>query len=75
MGPITITPVQIGDRVRLRKPHACGSFDWTIFRVGADVGLKCDACGRRIMLARRDFERRLDHIITTDPPGALPKSP
>jgi hypothetical protein len=48
----------------LRKPHPCGSHDWTVMRVGADVGLKCHACERRIMLTRREFERRLERVIT-----------
>ncbi len=45
--------------VRLRKPHACGSYDWQVVRVGADIGLKCLNCGRRVLLTRREFEKRL----------------
>jgi hypothetical protein len=64
MAPITITPVDIGDTVRLRKPHPCGSHAWTVVRVGADIGLKCCTCERRVMLTRREFERRLERVIT-----------
>lgn len=63
MAPITLTPIQLTDRVRLKKPHACGGYEWTIVRLGADIGLKCDACGRRVLLARRDFERRLERVL------------
>src|SRR6516164_6675231 len=54
--------VHVGDVVRLRKPHACGGTDWTIVRLGADIGLRCDRCQHRILLARSVFERRLKTI-------------
>lgn len=50
--------------VRLRKPHPCGSFEWTVVRVGADIGLKCCQCERRVLLTRREFERRLERVMT-----------
>nr|MBI2904630.1 DUF951 domain-containing protein [Chloroflexota bacterium] len=49
----------LNDRVRLRKPHACGGYEWTVTRLGADIGLKCDTCGRYVLLSRRDLEKRL----------------
>jgi hypothetical protein len=49
--------IAIGDRVRLRKAHPCGGREWTVHRTGADVGLTCATCGRRIMLERELFER------------------
>ncbi|GAC1314930.1 MAG: DUF951 domain-containing protein [Chloroflexota bacterium] len=54
--------VRIGDAARLRKQHPCGGYDWTIVRVGADIGLTCTTCGHRIMLARSVFERRLKSL-------------
>jgi len=51
--------LQVGDRVQLRKAHPCGSFEWTIYRVGADIGLRCAGCGRRVMLTRSEFSKRL----------------
>lgn len=56
-------PFAVGDEVRLKKPHPCGSHDWTVVRIGADIGLKCHGCGRRVMLARRDVERRLKQFL------------
>ena len=53
----------IGDVIRLRKPHPCGSFDWTVVRVGADIGLRCEKCGRRLMLDRSLVERRFKSFI------------
>lgn len=51
--------LQVGDRVQLRKAHPCGSFEWSIYRVGADIGLRCAGCGRRVMLTRSELARRL----------------
>lgn len=51
-------PVQPGDRVRLRKSHPCGGRDWQVTRIGADIGLECATCGRRVLLTRDEFERR-----------------
>ncbi len=51
-------PFAIGDVVKLKKPHPCGSYEWTITRLGADIGLKCHGCERRVLLTRREAERR-----------------
>ena len=48
---------KLNDRVRLRKPHPCGSYDWKIVRLGADIGLECLGCGRRVLLSRRELSR------------------
>ena len=55
--------IHLGDIVRLRKKHPCGSFDWEVVRVGADIGLVCLECQRRIMLPRRVFNKRLKTIL------------
>lgn len=52
-----LTQFETGDRVQMRKPHACGSNEWEITRTGADIKIKCLGCGRLVMLARQDFER------------------
>jgi hypothetical protein len=49
--------------VRLRKKHPCGGFDWQVTRLGADIGLRCLTCGRRIMLERPVLERRLKEFL------------
>lgn len=46
------------DRVQMRKPHACGTNEWTIIRTGADVKIKCEACGRIVMMDRAEFVKR-----------------
>jgi len=62
---------RMGDVVRLRKPHPCGGFDWKVTRLGADIGLRCTSCGRRVLLERRVLEKRLKQFLSrgeaTDP--------
>ncbi len=55
--------VHVGDVVRLRKPHPCGSYDWEVVRIGADIGLVCQKCGRRVLLPRGDFNKRLKTFL------------
>ena len=55
--------IQMDDIVRLRKPHPCGSTDWVVVRIGADIGLKCLGCGRRILLPRRQLSRRMKSYV------------
>ena len=50
---------KVGDVVTLRKVHPCGGYRWEVYRVGADIGIRCTTCGRRIMLERRALEKRL----------------
>ncbi|HUT16635.1 MAG TPA: DUF951 domain-containing protein [Anaerolineae bacterium] len=56
--------VSVGDVVRLRKVHPCGSYEWRVVRIGADIGLKCLGCARRVLLPRSTFERRLKAFVT-----------
>lgn len=58
----------MGDVIRLRKPHPCGSTDWIVVRIGADIGLKCLGCGRRILLPRRDVARRMKGYVSKGQP-------
>lgn len=50
--------------VSMKKPHPCGTNEWTIVRVGADIKIKCNSCGRTIMLPRIDFNKKLKKVIT-----------
>jgi hypothetical protein len=67
--PLTL---QRGDVLRLRKPHPCGSSDFEVVRLGADIGLHCVSCGRRIMLARSVLERRLERFVSRAPAPEAP---
>jgi hypothetical protein len=58
-----ILKIEVGDRVRLRKAHPCGSSEWEVSRTGADVKIKCLGCGRVVMLPRLQFERRVREFL------------
>lgn len=62
-------PFAVQDVVRLKKPHPCGGFDWTVVRLGADIGLKCLRCERRVLMSRRELERRLKQVLARGPDG------
>ncbi len=53
---------EVGDIVRLKKKHPCGSSEWEVLRVGADFRLKCAGCGRQIMIARKLVEKNTTEI-------------
>lgn len=55
--------LQMEDVLCLRKPHPCGNTDWIVVRLGADIGLKCLGCGRRILLPRREVSRRMKGYV------------
>jgi len=55
--------LKLGDIVRLRKKHPCGSYEWQVVRLGADIGIKCQGCNRRVLLERRVLERRVKAVI------------
>ena len=58
--------LRIGDVVRLKKPHPCGEFLWTVTRLGADIGLVCQKCGRYVMIPKAQLARRVRHIINAE---------
>jgi len=56
--------VKVGDVVTMKKKHPCGSYQWQIVRLGADTGIRCLKCDRHVLLAKREFERRLKARVT-----------
>lgn len=53
--------IHLNDQIEMRKAHPCGSTVWKVTRLGADIGLECLGCGRRVMLTRRKLARRMKH--------------
>lgn len=51
--------INVGDIVKLKKPHPCGSSEWEVLRVGADFRLKCTGCAHQIMVPRKLVEKNL----------------
>jgi len=54
--------VRLGDKLTLKKPHPCGSREWTVLRVGMDFKLRCAGCGHEIMAPRADIEKKIKKI-------------
>jgi hypothetical protein len=54
--------IQVGDVVKLKKQHPCGSREWEVLRIGADFRLKCQGCGHQIMIARKLVEKNVKEI-------------
>lgn len=56
----------LGDIVRMKKKHPCGSFTWKVIRVGADIKIKCTECDRIVMLDRETFVKRLKKVESSE---------
>jgi hypothetical protein len=59
-----VMDIKLGDIVRLKKPHPCGGYQWQVVRLGADIGIRCLGCQRRVLLPRSTFERRVKEIVS-----------
>ena len=59
--------IRLGDRIITRKKHPCGSEEWVVIRIGADVKIKCQGCGRIVMLDRAEFLKRRKKILEQGP--------
>jgi hypothetical protein len=62
-----VIEIRLGDTVRLRKPHPCGSSDWVVVRLGADIGIRCLGCQHRVLLDRSVFEKRVKSFLSRGP--------
>ena len=58
-----IETFDLGDIVEMKKQHPCGSKEFEVIRLGADIKIKCTGCGRLIMMTRRDFEKRMKKVL------------
>ena len=59
--------ILLGDVIKTRKPHPCGSDIWTVIRTGADIKIKCQGCGRIVMLDRQAFLKRRKKTLSQGP--------
>lgn len=66
--------LNLNDIVRLRKPHPCGSYEWKVVRLGADIGLECCQCAHRVLLTRRELARRMKKVVEFNSPDETPKT-
>ena len=63
MGMEISEKLYVGDVVQMRKSHPCGGDTWVVDRVGADIGMVCQTCGRRVLLPRRKFVRGVKRFV------------
>ena len=56
--------IKVGDRVEMRKQHPCGGKNFEILRIGMDFKIKCEKCGREVMVPRNKIERNIKKIIS-----------
>ena len=58
----------LGDIVQMKKQHPCGSYEWEVLRLGADIKIKCVGCSRLVMLPRSKFQKSVKKIIKSNAP-------
>lgn len=66
-------PIYLDDVVQMRKTHPCGGDEWRVVRLGAEIGIRCLKCDRKVLLPRAEFERRVKRFISRGP-GAPPEA-
>lgn len=57
---------ELGDIVVMKKVHPCGSNEFEIIRLGADIKVKCTKCGHVIMLPRVEFNKKIKGVIKNE---------
>ncbi|UOF91740.1 DUF951 domain-containing protein [Fodinisporobacter ferrooxydans] len=57
---------QLNDVVMMKKPHPCGTNEWKIIRMGMDIRIKCEYCGRSVLMPRSKFEKDLKKILRSE---------
>ena len=57
------TEIRLGDIVRMRKPHPCGSSEWEVVRLARDIGIRCTRCERRVLIPRSQFTRQVKALV------------
>jgi hypothetical protein len=54
--------LRAGDVLRMKKPHPCGGYQWTVTRLGTDIGMVCQGCGRYVLMQRSQLARRVKAV-------------
>ncbi len=62
-----VLEIRLGDVLRLRKKHPCGGDLWEVVRLGADIGIVCQGCRRRVLVPRSVLERRIKTFVSRGP--------
>lgn len=67
--------INLGDVVQMRKAHPCGGDTWRVTRLGAEIGMRCLTCDRKVLLPRATFERRVKRFVERGAAGTQPEAP
>ena len=62
-----VEEIRVGDVVMMKKQHPCGSSTWTVTRTGTDIKMRCEGCGRVVMLDRDTFLKRRKRLLEQGP--------
>ena len=54
---------QVGQMIKMKKPHPCGSKEWLVLRTGMDFRLRCGGCGHEVLLPRSKAEKNIRQIL------------
>lgn len=57
---------ELGDKIQMKKPHPCGGDIWEVVRVGVEIKLRCQTCGKYQNLSRDDVKKRVKAILKKD---------
>ncbi len=57
-----LSDLELNDVIQMRKPHPCGSTQWLVVRLGADIGLSCLKCQHRVLMTRRELQKKMKAI-------------
>lgn len=60
----------LGDVVEMKKQHPCGTNEWKIIRMGADVRIKCEGCQHSVMIPRREFGKKMKKVLKQAEPSS-----
>ncbi|MEK4427583.1 DUF951 domain-containing protein [Solibacillus sp. FSL K6-1523] len=56
----------LNDIVEMKKQHPCGTNEWKVIRLGADIRIKCEGCGHSVMIPRREFDKKLKKVLRSE---------
>lgn len=62
-GKFFLYKYQVGDIVTMRKSHPCGSKNWEVLRIGAEIKLKCAKCGHEFVMSRPALEKATVSVV------------
>lgn len=63
---VQILKLRLHDRIQLKKPHPCGGTVFRILRVGSEVRITCETCGRDMTMDRIRLEKSVKQILPSD---------